>query len=61
MEHIHVRATDELDHGTSRKSRGSSVQTCIVPTDCSDTYVPCGVLGPAFAQESSLLGLLAVV
>ena len=61
MEHIHVRATDELDHGTSRKIHGSSVQSSIVPTDCGYIHVPGCVLGPALAQESSFLGLLAVV
>ena len=56
-----MRATDELDHGTSRESHGSSVQSSIVPTDCGDIHVPGCVLGLALAQKSNYLGLLVVV
>ena len=56
-----MRATDELEHGTSREIHGSSVQSSIVLTDCGDIHVAGCVFGPPFAQESSLLGLLAVV
>ena len=58
---VRVRATDELDHGTSREIYSSSVQSSIVPTDYGDIHVPDCVFGSAFAQESSFLGLLAVV
>ena len=61
MKRVHVRATDKLDHGASRENRGSSVQSCIVPTDCGDSHVPGRVLGPAFAQKSSFLSLILVV
>ena len=61
MTNVRVGATDELDHGTSREIHGSSVQSSIVHTDGGDIHVPDCVLGPAFAQESSFLGLLAVV
>ena len=33
VEHVQMRATDELDHGTSRECRGASIQTGIVLTD----------------------------
>ena len=56
-----MRATDEFDHGTSRECRGASVQTGIVSSDCSDTFVPGGVLFPAFAQETGFMDLLAEV
>ena len=56
-----MRATDELDHGTSRECRGASAQSGIVPTDCGDTRVPAGVLCPSFTQETGLLSLLANV
>ena len=61
MKNVRVRATDEFDYNTSRKIHGSSVQSSIVPIDCGDIHVPGCVLGPGFAQELSLLGLLAVV
>ena len=61
MKNVRVRATDELDHGTSREFHGSSVQSSIITTDCGDIHVPGCVLGLAFAQETSFLGLLAVV
>ena len=61
MEHVQVRATDELDHGTSRECRGASVQTGIVSTNCSYIYMPGGVLGPALAQKMRLLSLFAKV
>ena len=61
VEHIQMRATDELDHGTSRECRVASVQTGIVPTDCGDTHVPSGVLCPSIAQEPGLLCLLAKI
>ena len=53
-----MRATDELDYGTSRECRGTSVQTGIVPPDCGDTYVPGCILGQALAQKTGLLSLL---
>ena len=61
MKYVRVRATDELDHGISRKIHGSSVQSSIVPTDCGDIHVPGCVHGPALVQELSFLGLFAVV
>ena len=61
VKNVRVRATDELDHGTSCEIHGSSVQSSIVPTDCGDTHVLGCILGSAFAQESSFLGLFAVV
>ena len=61
MINVRLRATDKLDDGNSREIDGSSVHSSIVPTDCGDIYVPGCVLGPAFAQESSLMGLLTVV
>ena len=61
VEHVQMRATDELDHGTSRECRGASVQTGIVPTDCGDTHVPANVLCPSFAQETGLLSIIAEV
>ena len=61
MKNVRVRATDELDHGTSREIHGSSVQSSIIPTDCGDIHVPACVLGPVFAQESIFLSLFAVV
>ena len=61
VKNVRVRATDELDHSTSREIHGSSVQSSIFPSDCRDIHVPGCVLGPAFAQESSFLGLLAVI
>ena len=58
--HVKMRATDKLDHGTSRECRGASVQTGIVP-DCGDTHLPAGVLCLSFAQETGLLSPLAEV
>ena len=43
VENVKVRATDELDQGTSRECRGASVKPGIVPTDCVDIHVPAGV------------------
>ena len=61
VKNVRFRATDKLDHGTSREIHGSIVQSSIGPTDCNDIQVPGSVLGPALAQESSFFGLLAVV
>ena len=61
VENVHMRAIDELDHGTLRERRGASVQTGIVPTDCGDIHVPGGILGPVLAQKTGLLSLLAKV
>ena len=61
LENVEVRATDELDHGTSREFRGTSVQTGIVPTNCGDTHVLAGVLCPSLAQETCFLDFLAEI
>ena len=45
VKHVKIRATDKLDHSTSREIRSASVQTGIVPTDCGDTHVPGCILG----------------
>ena len=58
VEHVQMRATDELDYGSSRDCRGTSVQTGIDPPDCGDTYVPGCILGQALAQKTGLLSLL---
>ena len=52
IEHVQMKATDELDHGTSRKCRGTSVEIGIVSTDCGDNHVPGCILGPALAQKT---------
>ena len=61
LESVQVRATDELDHGTSRKFREASVQTGIVPTHCNNTHVPAGVLCLTLAHETCFLDFLAEV
>ena len=61
VEHVQVRSTDELDHGTSRKCRNASVQTGIVPIDYGDIHVLGGILGLALAQKKVFLNLLAKV
>ena len=61
VEHVEMRVTDKLDHGTSRECRGARDQTGIVPTDCADIYVPGGILGPALAQKTGFVSLLANV
>ena len=61
VEHVRVRPTYELDHGTFRECRPATVQTGIFPNDCGDTHVPGGVLCPSFAQETGLFSLLAKV
>ena len=61
VKNVQVRATNELDHGTSRKCRCASVQTGIDSTDCSDTHLPGGVLFRLVAQETGFLNLLAEV
>ena len=61
MERVHVRATDEIDHGTSREFRSVNVETGIVFTHCGDAHVPAGVLCPTIAQETCFLDFLAEV
>ena len=61
MKNVGVRATDELDHGTSRRIYGSSVQSSIFITDCGGIHIPGCVVGSVFAQKSRIFGLFAVV
>ena len=61
MENVQVRATDELDQGTSRERRGASVQPGIVSTNCCDIYVFAGVFCLSLAYEASFLQLLPKV
>ena len=61
VEHVQVRSTDELDHGTSRECRNASVETGIVPIHYNDTHVPGGVRCPSLAKKTGLLSLLAKV
>ena len=49
VENVQLRATGELDQGTSRECRGASVQPGIVPNDCGDIHVPAGVFCPSLA------------
>lgn len=59
VKNVKMRATDELYHTTFREFRKAIVQTGVVPTDCNDTHVPDCILGPAFAQKTGFLRLLA--
>ena len=56
-----MRATGELDNGTSGECCGRSIQTGIVVTDYGDTHVPGFILGPALAQQTGFLSLFAKV
>ena len=55
VEHVQMRATDELDHGTFRKCRGTIVQTGCVRIDCGETHMPGCILGPTLAQKTGFL------
>ena len=61
MENVQVRATDELDQGTFRECRGSSVKPGIVPTDWGDIHVPADVFCLSLAKEASFLHIFAKV
>ena len=50
VEHVQMRAIDELEYGTFRECRRANFQTGIVPTDCNDIHVPGHIHGPALAQ-----------
>ena len=56
-----MRATDELDYGTSRTFRGASVKIGIVPTDWGDTQVRAGDLCPCLAQTTCFWDFLVEV
>ena len=49
VENVQLRATDELEKGTSFKCRGASVKPGIVSTDCGDIHVFAGVFRPSLA------------
>ena len=51
VEHVQVRATDELDHGTFREYRGTTVQTGIGLTDFGNIHVAGGILSPSLAHR----------
>ena len=50
VEHVQMKATDKLYHGTPRECQGASVKTGMYPTDYSDTHVAAGVQCLSFAE-----------